>query len=124
MHASWVTTGAAWTRELGRYIVPPRGDAYVYESFTRDEVRGRGIYPLALRNIAARLGVEGVTRLWVAVEKDNVPSLRSVRKGGFEPAFELPYRRRLGTVRIGSASGPRADVAPSFVSESPYAPTL
>ena len=124
VHASWVTTGPAWTRELRRYLVSPDGGAYVYESFTRDEVRGRGIYPLALRNIAACMALEGIARLYVAVEKDNAPSLRAVAKAGFEPAFELPYRRRFGAVRIGSASGPRANLASSFVSVSPDASTL
>ena len=27
VHASWVTTAAAWTRELRHYFVPPNGDA-------------------------------------------------------------------------------------------------
>ncbi len=116
VHASWVTTAAAWTRELRRYLIPPGGDAYVYESFTRAEVRGRGIYPFALQSIAAWMGREGAARLWVAVEEDNAPSLRAVTKGGFERGFELPYRRRLGKVTVASATGPRAEIASLFLS--------
>src|SRR5918999_762977 len=35
IHASWVTTERAWTREIRRYFTPPPGEADVYESFTR-----------------------------------------------------------------------------------------
>ncbi len=55
LHASWVTTGAAWTREIAAYLVPPAGDAYVYESFTRPQARGRGVYPFALVPIVRAL---------------------------------------------------------------------
>ena len=34
IHASWVTSEAAWTRELRRWVRPPEGDVYIYESFT------------------------------------------------------------------------------------------
>lgn len=124
VHASWVTTSVAWMRELRRYLAPPPGDAYVYESFTRAEVRGRGVYPIALRNIAARVGEEGVNRLWVAVEEDNPASIKSVTKAGFERAFELPFGRRFGVVRIGQASGPLADAALPFLSVTPHRSSL
>lgn len=100
LHASWVTTGAAWTREIGAYIVPPSGDAYVYESFTRPEARGRGVYPFALRGICAWGAGAGVDKIWVAVESGNAPSLKAIRKAGFEPAYEMRYGRRLGRLTV------------------------
>jgi ribosomal protein S18 acetylase RimI-like enzyme len=106
VHATWCTTGAAWTREIRRYFCPPPGDAYVYESFTRPEVRGRGVYPFALSSIAADLERAGVPRVWVAVEADNHASLRAVGKGGFSPVDEIGFRRRLGRVAVTGASGP------------------
>ena len=118
VHASWVTSRAAWTRELRAYLTPPAGDAYIYESFTRAEVRGRGIYPVALRQITAWAASAEIRVLWVAVEADNPASLRAVTKAGFQEAFRLPYRRRLGRVRIGTATGPRSDAAATFVSRS------
>ena len=30
VHSSWMTTAAAWTREIRRYLSPPEGDGYVY----------------------------------------------------------------------------------------------
>lgn len=107
-HATWTTTAGAWTREIGRYFKPPPGEGYVYESFTSPTVRGRGIYPLALRHILARLGAEGITRLWVGVEADNEPSIRAITKAGFEVAFEISYRRRFGRLTLGPPEGPLA----------------
>ena len=118
LHASWVTRAGAWTRELRAYLVPPPGDAYIYESFTRGEARGRGIYPFALRQISAWAAEAGVGRLWVAVEGHNAASLRAVTKAGFSPAFELPFARRLGRLTIGDATGSHSSEAQRFVSRS------
>lgn len=100
LHASWVTTGAAWTREIDAYVVPPPGDAYVYESFTRPEARGRGVYPFALRGICEWAADADVPRVWVAVESGNAPSLKAIRKAGFEPAYEMRYGRRVGRLSL------------------------
>ena len=114
LHASWVTTGAAWTREIRAYIVPPAGDAYVYESFTRPEARGRGVYPFALRGICASGAAEGVTRVWVAVESGNAPSLKAIRKAGFEPTYEMRYGRRWGRLSL-AVEKPAQMTAPRVV---------
>lgn len=118
LHASWVTTAGAWTRELRAYLVPPAGDAYVYESFTRADARGRGVYPFALANILAWAASAGIGRVWVAVEEHNPASMRAVTKAGFEEAFRLPFSRRFGRLTIGTASGPVADAAAAFLSRT------
>jgi RimJ/RimL family protein N-acetyltransferase len=100
LHSTWVTRAGAWTRELRRYVCPPSGDAYVYESFTRPEARGRGLYPLALRALCAELARAQVHRVWVGVENRNVASLRAVTKAGFEIAGAVRYRRRLGRLAL------------------------
>jgi ribosomal protein S18 acetylase RimI-like enzyme len=110
VHATWVTTAAAWTRELRTYVTPPAGDAYVYESFTRAEARGRGAYPFALMHVANLLAERGVKRVWVGVEAHNDPSLRAVSKAGFEEAFRLGYRRRLGRLTVERPTGTLAEV--------------
>lgn len=118
VHASWVTTSGAWTRELQLYVVPPRGEshtnsggeAYVYESFTRPEARGRGAYPRVLRYISLWAAVSGLTRVWVAVEGANAASLKAITKAGFSPGFELCFGRRLGRLRRSEPVGPAAAV--------------
>lgn len=118
VHSSWVTTTAAWTRELHAFLTPPAGSAYIYESFTRSEARGRGIYPYALHRIVDWGAGAGLQRLWVAVEADNPASLRAVSKAGFGEAFRLPFARRFGRVRLGDPSGPLAEEARAFLSRT------
>jgi hypothetical protein len=100
LHATWCTIAAAWTRELHAYLAPPEGDAYVYESFTRADARGRGLYPLALRWIATDLYRSSCRRVWVGVEAGNSASLRAVEKAGFRPSFSIRFGRRKGKVWV------------------------
>jgi GNAT superfamily N-acetyltransferase len=109
VHASWVTTGGAWVGELRRYFIVPLASAYVYESYTSPNARGRGIYPAMLRYIASEAARRGLRELWIGVGADNGPSIRAISKGGFVPAFDVAFSRRLGTMGIGSISGPRSD---------------
>lgn len=100
LHASWVETHSAWTRELRGHLNVPLGDCYVYESFTHADTRGRGIYPHALKGICAWAGAEGLRRVWVAVEASNPASLRAVAKGGFEPELTISFRRNVGRLEV------------------------
>lgn len=100
LHATWCTTAAAWTREIHAYLSPPPGDAYVYESFTRPEARGQGVYPLALRSLASDLYRDGLKRVWVGVEAGNQASLRAVTKAGFRAAGSIRFGRRWGRVWV------------------------
>ena len=111
LHASWVTTGCAWTRELRSYICGGPGDAYVYESFTRSDARGRGVYPFALKEICRVLDAEQVGRLWVAVEAHNEPSLKAVTKAGFEQELTIQYARRLGRLSVNVPVGVKTDTS-------------
>lgn len=115
LHSSWVTTTGAWTREIRSYLTPPTGDAYVYESFTRADARGRGIYPFALAGILTAMADSNVARVWVGVESDNVPSRKAIAKAGFEEAFTLRFERRLGRLTIHEACGSQAEQARHFV---------
>lgn len=108
LHASWVTTSRAWTSEIRGYISPPVGDSYVYESFTRPETRGRGIYPFALFSICAEMAEQRVGRVWVGVEAGNAASIRAITKTGFEEGFELSFHRVWGRVHIDEVTGPLA----------------
>lgn len=104
VHATWMTSAAAWTREVRAYFRPPPDEAYIYESFTRADVRGRGVYPFALAGISGWLAGRGIERVWVAVEAHNPPSLRAVSKAGFEEVDRIHYARRMGRLHV---EGPR-----------------
>ena len=114
LHASWVTSSAAWTREIAAFIAPPPGDCYVYESFTAPAARGRGVYPFALAGICSWASGAGLDRVWVAVEGGNAPSLKAITKAGFEPSYSIRYRRRWGRVKL-SVERPRGVATPSVV---------
>lgn len=118
VHSSWVTTSGAWTREIRGFMRPPARSAYVFESFTRPEVRGRGVYPFTLRAICGWAKGEGLERVWVAVEADNPASIRAVTKAGFQEAFRFSYRRSLGRLWIGPPRGEMAQIGTSFVSRT------
>jgi RimJ/RimL family protein N-acetyltransferase len=110
LHATWVTTRSAWTRELGGDLLVPEGDCYVYESFTRADARGRGIYPFALQGITAWAADRGIKRIWVGVEADNPASLRAVSKAGFEPELNITYRRSVGRIEVSGARCPEGNI--------------
>ncbi|MDP9069423.1 MAG: hypothetical protein M3N53_13910 [Actinomycetota bacterium] len=116
LHASWLTTSRAWTSEIKAFLAPPQGDAYIYESFTRSEARGRGVYPFALLSICHELGLRGLSQAWVAVEVGNQPSIRAITKAGFSEGFEIRFRRRGGRVLIDPPAGPLAETATGFIS--------
>lgn len=115
VHSTWATETAAWTREIRRQLKPPPGDIYVYESFTRPEVRGRGVYPFALQHICADAREQGSNRVWVAVEADNPASVRAVTKAGFTEAFRVSYRRRFGRLELGALTGALAAEGRNFI---------
>lgn len=118
LHATWTTTGAAWTSEIRRFFIAPPKSAYIYESFTRPEARGLGLYPLVLVGIGHALAGDGIEKLFVGVEVDNAPSLRAITKAGFEPAFSIAFRRRFGKLAIDAATGPRAELAQGLLQPS------
>ncbi|MDQ3645501.1 MAG: GNAT family N-acetyltransferase [Actinomycetota bacterium] len=105
VHATWLSTEPTWVGELGRYFVPPPSAAYVYESYTRPEARGRGIYPRALGAIEGILDQEGIAEMWIGVTKGNHSSLRAITKAGFSPRWEVPYLRRWGRTDVGLPVG-------------------
>ena len=118
LHSSWLTTTGAWAREIQRFLCPPEGDAYVYESFTRADARGRGIYPLALAGILTAMAREEIGRVWVGVEATNLASRRAMEKAGFTEGFRVEFGRTLGRLWVGAAVGPRAEIGRTFLRTS------
>jgi GNAT superfamily N-acetyltransferase len=110
VHASWVETAAAWVGEADRTFVVPPGDAYIYESFTRPEMRGRGVYPAVLAAISSELGTRGLGQLWIAAEATNRSSLKAIEKAGFVRSFEVTIHRRWARTSVTVPPG----VTPQF----------
>lgn len=97
VHSSWVTGRPVWMAEVRRYLHPPDGVVYIFESFTRPAARGRGIFTFAIEAISTDFPKREV---WIASTADNLPSLQAIRKAGFGPRFRVLVHRKLGRARL------------------------
>ncbi|HTI32075.1 MAG TPA: GNAT family N-acetyltransferase [Miltoncostaea sp.] len=72
----------------GRYdeqgmIVRIRDDErWIYDGVVAPDMRGAGIYPRLVRTVSEDLAARGVVRLLSAIDRLNIPSLRSARRRG------------------------------------------
>jgi RimJ/RimL family protein N-acetyltransferase len=67
-------------------LPPAPGRAFLYNFYTSDSFRGRGLYPALLLRIRYELGREGTHDLIIDVDEPNVASRRGIAKAGFTPA--------------------------------------
>jgi len=79
VHTRWCAPAGANISELGRDIVPPPGEIYVYDSYTRPEFRGLGASSALLVFVLEALAEMGYSRLHAFVKADNIPVLRAVK---------------------------------------------
>lgn len=93
--ARWVATSRGWIEYLGTWLPLEPGEAYLYESFTLPELRGRGISPAVGTRFARALADEGARRVLAAVLRESREGTRAYEKVG--------YRRigRVGYVKLG-----------------------
>lgn len=68
----------------------------IYDCWTMAEFRGRGIYPETLRMLLAMFEGEGYRNVLIAVDPDNIRSIKGIERAGF-----LPLKRVKTTVRLG-----------------------
>ena len=64
------------------------GEALVEGIFTKPDMRGQGIMPLALHLVNEEAKAMGYKRILVYVDNKNIPSLRGCHKAGFIPFEE------------------------------------
>lgn len=95
-------------------LVPAPGEAYLYGFFTPPAHRGKGYYPLLLRQISAQLGADGVTRAWIAVVAENRASWRGVLKAGFRKSSTYVSWHGRITWTVPEGSEPQPILRPRF----------
>ncbi len=105
---AWWHPGEAWIPEIGLHIVLPSHFIYAYDSYTRRDLRGRGITPARALRTFAMLADLGFTRGLCYVLAHNRPSMRAVRKIGWQPTAEiralaLPHTVLMSYSRAGRA---------------------
>lgn len=81
-HISWVY----YRGDPNRLIDLKDDEAEIKYCLTLEAFRGRGLYPGTLVEIQKYLFGKGIKRVFICVDKDNIPSIRGIEKAGFKKA--------------------------------------
>jgi hypothetical protein len=103
----WVTFDEELIGELGMHIRLLPGEAYIWDCATLPEYRGLRLYPSLLWYIIGELRAQGLKRIWIGADADNLPSQVGMRMCGFHPVadFVLDYALALHSIWIRRHSG-------------------
>jgi hypothetical protein len=82
VHLRWITDVGAWIPELRATLRPQPGEAYVYDAFTPEDLRGRDVQPAVSCLMMAWGRRQGYGRHVFYVRGNNAPGLRIVAKIG------------------------------------------
>src|SRR5262245_21382732 len=89
----WLTAGDEEVGELERTYRMRPGDAYIWDCATLPARRGHGLYAALLSYINLTLVTEGIQRVWIGSNLENIASLRAFAHAGFVPILEVVYAR-------------------------------
>jgi hypothetical protein len=103
----WVTFDREMIGELGLHIRLSPGEAYIWDCATLPEYRGLRLYPSLLWYIVGDLLAQGLKRIWIGADADNLPSQVGMRLCGFHPIadFVQDYALALHSYWIRGHSG-------------------
>ena len=103
----WVTFDEELIGELRLHIRLLPGEAYIWDCSTLPEYRGLRLYPSLLWYIVGELKAQGLRRIWIGADADNLPSQVGMRLCGFHPIadFVLDYALSLQSFWIRRHSG-------------------
>ena len=89
----WVTFDIELIGELRLHLRLSPGEAYIWDCATLPEYRGLRLYPSLLWYIISELKAQGLKRVWIGADADNLPSQKGMRLCGFHPIadFVLDY---------------------------------
>ena len=90
----WVSTAAEWIGELQLEISPARGEAYIWNCFTLQPHRRKGVFGVVLRGIKAQLKRDGLSRVWIGSIDD--PAETAIDGAAFVPVLRLNATSRWG----------------------------
>lgn len=84
----WVTFDEEHVGELGLTIRLRAGEAYIWDCATLPVYRGQRLYPALLGYMLRSLATEGLRRIWLGTDADNIPSQKGVALVGFQPVLD------------------------------------
>ena len=85
----WVTFDEEHIGELSLSIRLKAGEAYIWNCATLPAYRGQQLYPALLIHIVSELHNQGLHRIWIGADTDNLPSQRGIVLAGFQPIGDI-----------------------------------
>jgi GNAT superfamily N-acetyltransferase len=99
VHLSWVTRTKAWLPDLYAAFALDPTEAYLANTFTLPEYRGRGIQPAVFQTIFRHASSLGIRRQFGCVRKGNHAGTRSFAKHGKAIRIWAIHCRRFRGIR-------------------------
>ncbi|HLG65781.1 MAG TPA: GNAT family N-acetyltransferase [Ktedonosporobacter sp.] len=85
----WVSFADEHIGELDLTIRMPANNAYIWDCATLPAYRGLRLYPALLAYILNELEAEGIVRVWIGADEDNVASQKGMALAGFRPMIDI-----------------------------------
>jgi phospholipase/carboxylesterase len=85
----WVTFDEEDIGELSLSIRLKAGEAYIWNCATLPAYRGQRLYPALLTHIVGELHHQGLQRIWIGTDADNLPSQSGIVLAGFQPIGDV-----------------------------------
>jgi ribosomal protein S18 acetylase RimI-like enzyme len=95
----WVTFDEECIGELGMSFHLQAGEAYIWNCATLPSYRGLRLYPALLVYILRELQSQGLHRVWIGADTDNLASQIGMALAGFEPIGDLFIKHDSSTQR-------------------------
>ena len=92
----WFAQGNIGIEEIGMAVSTLPGEVYLYDAFTLSPWRGKGLYPVVLKETLLHAETIGFTRALIFVAENNKASRRGVIKTGFQEFQVVRYFSILG----------------------------
>lgn len=91
IHSSWLKFNEMNITEVRHRIKLEKGEACIYDSYTDEDFRGKGLYPSMLSCLRKFLKEKGFTKAYIYVESDNEASVKGIEKAGFVKETAIKY---------------------------------
>lgn len=91
-HISWIY----YHEHHNRLLSLGKNEAEIKYCLTLPAFRGREIYPAVIRDVTRDLRAHNVSRIFMCVRCNNLPSIRGIEKAGFRKVAKFRFVRILG----------------------------
>ena len=96
----WVTFDEEDIGELSLSIRLKAGEAYIWNCATLPAYRGQRVYSALLAHTVGELHRQGLHRVWIGADSDNLPSQRGMALAGFHPIGDVVVNPGLTMRRV------------------------